>query len=36
MLFKYTTNKIKPYEADKSPKEITFTNPPKMAEAHFP
>ena len=33
-LLKHTAHTIKPYEADKSPKEITLNNPPEMAEAH--
>lgn len=33
-LLQHTTYKIKPYEADKSPKETAFHNPPDMAEAH--
>lgn len=33
-LLRHTAYKIKPYEAVKSPKEITFNNPPEMAEEH--
>lgn len=31
-LLRHTAYKIKPYEAVKSPKEITFNNPPEMAD----